>query len=30
VFAALDVELPPTVLRLDTPAGAVEDTTPAA
>jgi len=30
VFAALDVELPPTVLRLHTPAGAVEDTTPAA
>ena len=30
VFQALDVELPPTVLHLDTPAGAVEDSTPAA
>jgi hypothetical protein len=30
VFAALDVGLPPKVLRLDTPAGAVEDSTPAA
>ena len=29
-FAALDVELPPKVLRLHTPNGAVEDSTPAA
>ncbi len=30
VFAALDVELPPKVLRLHTPNGAAEDSTPAA
>ena len=30
VFAALDVELPPKVLRLHTPTGAAEDSTPAA
>ena len=30
VFAALDVELPPKVLHLHTPAGPVEDSTPAA
>lgn len=29
-FQALDVELPPKVLRLDTPAGPAEDSTPAA
>ncbi len=30
VFAALDVELPPKVLHTHTPAGPVEDSTPAA
>ena len=29
-FAALDIELPPKMLHLDTPAGAAEDSTPAA